>query len=227
ADLLTSCNEEVKAPIDIEGAERRDDCGDLCNRDQQPIERTQSQAKQAADSDRARNTERVFLEQIAGRERDQTNHRSHRQVDVAGQNNCRLADRDDCDERYVEQDLLEVGDREEERRLDRDDGNHGKEDEQDPDFAEPSHQGECSLEAKAAGECRIGWRIDYPHAHASAWPVAAAMIRSCDASSRSNSAATRPSCKTTIRSAMPSTSSSSLEMRTIAMPCAASCEMIR
>ena len=150
----------------------------------------------------------MVAEEIGGQERRQAQHRADRQVDVAREDDHRLAEREQREDRRVDEDELDVREVEE-ARLDA----RGHEHEQDEhgDDAELPQRGRRARRAGAdRGEPRrrpggVG-AVAVMRRRLRGWPVAAATIDSSDASACANSATSRPSRMTRIRSASRSTS---------------------
>src|SRR5262249_48385442 len=139
----------------------------------------------------------------------------------------RLADRAQRDDRSGGEDLLDVRRAEEAVVVDRRRRDDDREREHDPELAEAEEElGERVRARRRRQDLRfLG---DSGHAASSSTrPVAACMIASSVASALANSRMTRPSNSTTMRSAIPSTSGSSDEIIRTATPRAASSDSSR
>src|SRR4051794_36592018 len=227
-DLTALGPREVDAADHVQRAERDDQrwhAGQRHHRAvQQPEERAEEDAGGEGDGDR----DVVVGEEHAGRERADPEHRADGQVDVARDDDDRLADREQRDDRDVEQDVADVL-RVEEARVD---GRRAQDDDrEDADEARLAGADERVDELASAAarllERRRGGLGLRAHAAASSCPVAARTTDSSSASSRVSSRTRRPSCMTSTRSAMPSTSGSSEEIISTASPCAASSDISR
>ena len=134
------------------------------------------------------------------------------QVDVACEDDHRLADCDDGDDRDVLRDVLPV-------RAGQEVGRARAEEDDDPDQGE--HDAELAQPERRSRELlRLHRTEARDHATAST-PAAAWMTRSWVASARDSSATSRPSLMTRTRSLMPRISGSSEEMSRIVRPCVA------
>src|SRR5581483_7789912 len=224
-DLVAAHDEDVRAAENVERGQRDDQAGHPADRDHEtvhdPAPETDAQAREEHhhDGDAVR-----VAEQAGGQVRGQAEHRPDGQVHVAADHDHRLAEREQRENRGVEQDELDV-DGADEPGLDA--GRHGDEDRQDDDDAGfPDLEDALGDPSRAAHSLRDLLRLagdDRLHrALASSWPVAAAMIFSSDASDWASSATRRPSRITRIRSLMCSTSGSSDEIIKIATPSRAS-----
>src|SRR6476469_1251868 len=145
----------------------------------------------------------VDEEELPGQVGGQAHDRPDRQVDVAGDHEQRLPDREQRDDRGVQEQVVDPLPGQEGRPRDRRGGHHRDERDDDAQLA----SGERRLPGGGSG-------------HA-APPVAAWRTFPSVASSLASSAVSRPSCMTSTRSAIPSTSDSSDEIISTAMPRAA------
>src|SRR4051794_28430501 len=215
---------EVRAADDVERAERHHERRHAPEADQRAVDGAEARADGHGDRDDQRDRDaRVVGEERAGGERGEAEHRAHRQVDVAADDDDGLADGEQRDERDVEPDVAQVL-RREVARL----GQVGAADEQrerheQPELAHAEDQlddaaGPALLEDGRDGD---GGGVG-AHAARPRCPVAARTTDSSSASSRSSSAVRRPSCMTSTRSAIPSTSGSSEEIIRTASPWPAS-----
>src|SRR3954454_10566071 len=227
-DLTALGPREVDAADHVQRAERDDQrwhAGQRHHRAvQQPEERAEEDAGGEGDGDR----DVVVGEEHAGRERADPEHRADGQVDVARDDDDRLADREQRDDRDVEQDVADVL-RVEEARVD---GRRAQDDDrEDADEARLAGADERVHELAPAAarllQRRRGGLGLRAHAAASSCPVAARTTDSSSASSRVSSRTRRPSCMTSTRSAIPSTSGSSEEIISTATPWAASSDISR
>src|SRR3984957_14782101 len=167
-------------------------------------------------------------EQVAHDERAQAESRPDRQVHVAGDEDHRLPDAEQRHQGRADQQLLDAAAAGEVVVLEGGDEEYHQHEGQGPGFPgsqgarEPGYPGRPHGRQGRHGRGRGG------HAAACAtWPVAARMILSSVASARANSPVSRPSWMTRMRSATPSTSGSSDEIISTAIPSAASWSMIR
>src|SRR5690606_34600336 len=198
------------AAVDVQGAERDDECRDPGERHDGPVDQAEDRACRDGDQgdDGDRQVRRVE-EQASGEGGGQAEHGTHGEVDVARDDDDRLPHGEHDEDRGREQQVAPPARAEQEARLDQ--GGHaddGEECEGDTGLAtaQEAHAAPPSAGAPAPG----------------APGVAARMTASGVASARSSVAAMRPSRTTSTRSAMPSTSGSSDEIMRTASPSAAS-----
>src|SRR3954469_14210706 len=213
--------QEREAAERVERAQRDDERGHLPERHEDAVEHAaggaEEDAEQHDDNDRHA---RVRGQEVAGHEGGEPEHRADRQVDVAGDDDERLAGGEDREDRRVQREVAQrVG--VDEPRLD-DRGHRDERDERDDD-AELAHPEDELREAPRAGAGGLGGgalrgQCFGAHAASRVWPVAARMTLSSSACSRVSSPVSRPSCMTSTRSAMPRTSGSSLEIIRTASP---------
>ena len=146
---------------------------------------------------------RMGAEEVGGDERRQADHRPDREIDVARQDDHRLAQREQGEDRRVHQDELDVREVDE-ARLDA--RGHDHEQCQHRDDSELAHAEDEVYEPPGivgddGSRRRAGVGRRSHVAAASSWPVAAATIVSSDASACANSATILPSRITRMRSA--------------------------
>src|SRR5262245_7145611 len=213
-DLLAAGPGVVDAPEHVQRAEGDHECRHPGGRDEPTVDRAAGRAEGGGHDDGDRDGQaRGGQEQAAGGEGGQSQHRSDRQVDVAGDDDDRLPDRGDGEDRGPEQQVLDAL-RGQEAWV-----GHGR----DPD---QQHEGgeDAELPGQEPSPRRLrrgGGPTPLFHQGGHAWPVAANITDSSVAPARGRVATRRPSCMTRTRSAMPSTSGSSLETMSTATPCAA------
>src|SRR4051794_7765419 len=227
-DLAALRPDEVDAADHVERAERDHERRHARERDHRAVQQAEERAEQDPGGERDRDRDVVVGEQHAGQERGDPEHRADRQIDVAGDDDDGLADREQRDDRDVEQDVADVLGVEEARVDRRRAEDHDREDADEAHLAGADQRVDELAAAAALGGHRgrrgLGLRA---HAAVSSCPVAARTTDSSSASSRESSRTSRPSCMTRTRSAMPSTSGSSLEIIRTARPWAASSDMSR
>ena len=99
-DLVPACPRAVDPPDDVERAQRHDQAGDAGERDDRPVDRTEAGAdrQREQENDRHRDVRVMPVERPACVRRD-AEHRSDREVDVAGDHDDGLADREQRDDR--------------------------------------------------------------------------------------------------------------------------------
>src|SRR3954452_1156802 len=227
-DLAALRPDEVDAADHVERAERDHERRHARERDHRAVQQAEERAEQDPGGERDRDRDVVVGEQDAGRERGDAEHRADREVDVARDHDDRLADRQQRDDRDIEQDVADVLGVEEARVDRRRAEDDDREDADEADLARADERVDELAPAAAvlAHRRRRGLRLR-AHATPSSWPVAARTTDSSSASSRASSRTSRPSCMTSTRSAMPRTSGSSLEIISTARPWAASSDMSR
>src|SRR5712692_2455144 len=164
----------------------------------------------------------MLAEEIRREEGREAEHRSHGQIDVARQDDERLSERKQREDRRVDEDELDV------RRVDEawlGNSRHCDEENEyrdDAELADAEHEVDDPARiVHRSARCDAVPRVD-GGGHAAALPVAADTIACSDASACANSAAIRPSRITRMRFASRSTSGSSEEMTRIATPSPAS-----
>src|SRR4051794_8675211 len=227
-DLAALRPDEVDAADHVERAERDYERRHARERDHRAVQQAEERAEQDPGGERDRDRDVVVGEQDAGRERGDAEHRADREVDVARDHDDRLADRQQRDDRDIEQDVADVLGVEEARVDRRRAEDDDREDADEADLARADERVDELAPAAAvlAHRRRRGLRLR-AHATPSSWPVAARTTDSSSASSRGSSAVSRPSCMTSTRSAMPRTSGSSLEIISTARPWPASSDISR
>src|SRR5262249_14761474 len=193
-------------------------------------------AEQEADgaADHQHDEDRALGVLLEPARRDEGAHRHHgadREVDLAGDDDQRLADRNDAHQGRRQRHLLEVGGLQE-ARLAQGAGEADDEERQhQPELAGAQQLAERAAAASAArGRDRRGvgrWRHRRASALLRATCAAASRMASRSNATRANSAAMRPPRNTRMRSAMAITSSASSPIRMMAMPSAARCETMR
>src|SRR5208282_4154809 len=217
-DPFPAGDADQAAPEDRHHAEGDDDGGDAQIGDDGALRRhhryAEDERREPADEDRrARDRKR------AAHRRQHADQRADRDVDIAGYNDHRHAERCDGDIGVAEQDVGEVAE-----------GEKARIDEADDDGEPDDRHGEQRLlggetpQRPAARARRANSRRSV-HAASSMFgspPIIAAPTASDVACARSNSATSRPSRMTRTRSLMPSTSGSSLEIIRMATPAPAS-----
>src|SRR3954454_2205584 len=234
-----ACPEGVQAPEDVQGAERDHQRRHLGDGDDGAVERAADRAdRHAREYDEHDRCIRRLDQQRPRRVGGQTQHRADREVDVAGDDHDGLAGGEDGDDRGREEQVAEVLRRQEARVGDLRDHQQQEERSEDahlPHRDEPLHERSPAAPGvrggtrlrRNRGRLVRGRRAHGATAVRSPWPVAASMTLSSSARARGMSSTRRPSCMTRTRSAMPSTSGSSLETMTTARPSAASPESSR
>src|SRR5471032_909776 len=202
-------------------------------RDQRAVHRTNRQADGYAREHRNRYRHvRKHHEETADRIRADTDNGRYRQIDMPHQHHHRHARGEQADDRYIEQDVAQILQVQElgfHRSGGRDQCNqHDKQ-------GRLAAANELCQQVAAFGLGRAhgghGGRMSchhaaFPNMEGDA-PSAALITRSSLASARAISALMRPSCMTRMRSAMPSTSGSSLEIIRTAMPSRTSSASVR
>ena len=162
----------------------------------------------------------VAGEQVAGHEGGEADDRADRQVDVARDDHERLADGEDREDRRVEREVAQRRGLDEARLEDAGDRDQQRERDDDAELADAEDALDEPAGALALERGRSAGASS--RASASPAPVASRMTLSSSASARDSSPVMRPSCMTSTRSAMPSTSGSSLEIISTATPWPAS-----
>src|SRR4051794_20731817 len=217
-DLAAIGPQEREAAERVERAQRHDERRHLAPSGEEAVEQPAGGAHRDRQQEHQRQRHAGVLgEQVAGEEGGEPDDRADRQVDVARDDHERLADGEDREDRRVEREVAQR------RRLDEarleDAGDRDQQRERDDD-AELADAEDALDQAVGALALERGGRGG--HAAASTWPGARRMTPSSSASARDNSPVSRPSCMTSTRSAMPSTSGSSLEIISTASPWPAS-----
>src|SRR5215207_5113687 len=220
-DLAAVGPQEREAAEHVERAEGHDERGHLPPRHEDPVEQPARRPERDAEQEHDRQRKAGMLrQQVPGEVGAQPEHRADREVDVARDEHERLAGGEDREDRRVEREIAQRVGLDEARLEDRGDRDQQRECHDDAELADAEHplgQAACALALRgrrSSGGSGLG-------AHAAAglaWPVAARITLSSSASSRLSSSVRRPSCITSTRSAMPSTSGSSLEIISTATP---------
>ena len=98
-----------RATIDGQSAERGDDRRDACGHDQKRVADPHHHARADADNEHDRDAAvRVRLQPVRRDKGAGGNHRADREVDLARDDDERLAKRDDADQRRGQSDLFEI-----------------------------------------------------------------------------------------------------------------------
>src|SRR3954447_18561118 len=222
---------EVRAADDVQRPDRHHQRRHAAQRDQRAVDRAEAGADRDAQDDDERDRDaRVVAEQGPDGQRGEAQDRADREVDVARDDDDRLPDGQHRDDRHVERDVAQVLAVEEavvvERGADHEDRQHA--DQAQLAYAQQRVEHVAPLAAGARRRHRRrGGGVRDAHAATSACPVAARTTDSSVASSRESAAASRPSCMTSTRSAIPSTSGSSEEIISTARPSPASSDIKR
>src|SRR4051795_6030186 len=217
-DLAAIGPQEREAAVRVEHAQRHDERRHLPPGGEEAVEQPAGRAHRDREHEHERQRHAGVLgEQVAGEEGGEPDDRADRQVDVARDDHERLADGEDREDRRVEREVAQRRRLDEARLEDAGDRDQQRERDDDAELADAEDAfdqavGALALEGGGGGG----------HAAASTWPVARRMTPSSSASARDNSPVSRPSCMTSTRSAMPSTSGSSLEIISTASPWPAS-----
>src|SRR5829696_1386140 len=223
-DLAPVGPQEREAAERVERAERHHQRGHLAPGGEDPVEQPAGGAQAHSEDEHQRQRHaRVAGEQVAGHERGEPDDRADRQVDVARDDHQRLADGEDREDRSVEREVAQRRGLDEARLEDAGDGDQQRERDDDAELADAEDPLDEAPRALALERGGGGGHA----ASASAVPVARRMMLSSVASARDSSPVRRPSCMTSTRSAMPSTSGSSLEIISTATPWPASSDISR
>src|SRR6478735_8741436 len=224
ADLLALRPPGVDALDDVEHAQGHDERRDPAEADEGAGHQSADHADGDAEEHHRQDPVVGPRHELAAGEGGEAHHRSDREVDVPGDHHGGLADREQYQDRGVEQQVLDALVGQEERV-----GQVGAEDQQDQrpgdgDLAGPEDRVHERGRTAFRRLRRVRGALD-GGGHAAALPlrpVAAAMTDSSVAPPRGISATRRPSCITSTRSAMPMTSGRSEEIISTARPSAAS-----
>src|SRR5215472_846750 len=225
--LVPAHDEDVDSADDVESGQRDHEAWHPADGHHEPVgdaaAETDSQARE--EDNRDGDTGRV-PEEVRRHIRRQAQYRADGQVHVPAYDHHRLAEREESVHGGVTEDELDVRLVDEPRldaRRDRDEHDQDGNDAGLPDPGNPL--GELTRAGSGGGAGRIP-ALGQRCAHSAcpwSWPVAAAMIFSSETSAWLNSAVSRPSRITRIRSPMRSTSGSSEEIIKTATPSLASC----
>src|SRR3954468_9503119 len=219
-DLPAARPEERQSAEGIQRPQRHDECGDLAPCRQHSVEQSAGGAERdAQDEDGHERHPRVLGEQVTGQEGGQAEHRALREVDVAGDDDQRLACGEDGEDRRVDREVAQRVRVDETRLQDRGHRDQDRQRDEDAELADTEHP----LRQVARARALDGGDGFGAHAATSpTCPVARRITLSSSASARLSSPVRRPSCMTSTRSAMPRTSGSSLEIMSTATPSPAS-----
>src|SRR5262245_54970760 len=227
-DLVAAGPGRVDAADDVERRERHDEARHARDRHDRPLDDPPAEPDERRDQEDDDGRDVLVVdEHDAGRVGGDADDRADGQVHVAGDDDQRLPDGEQADDRGAGEDLLEARDLDEPWVLDRRRPDHERERHQDAELAEAQERLGDAVRAGALdrrGGCLCG--ADARHA-ASAKPVAARMIDCSSASPRANSPDTRPSKSTHVRSALCRPPRSSQEITSTATPSAARVESSR
>src|SRR3954470_18029267 len=218
-DLAPVRPQERQAAERVERPQRHDERRPLAPGGEEAVEQPARRAHQDRQQEHQRQGHaRMLGEQVAGQEGGEPDDRADRQVDVARDDHERLADREDREDRRVEREVAQRGGLQEARLEDAGEGDPQRERDDDAELADAEDALDEAAGALALDGCGGGRQA----AASSTWPVASRITLSSSASARDSSPVRRPSCMTSTRSAMPSTSGSSLEIIRTATPWPAS-----
>src|SRR5471032_54490 len=225
-DLSTPHDESVDAADDVQHREGHHETRHPADDGEEAVHESARNADREAHDEHEHDRDAVVMpEEIGGEKGRQPQHGSDREIDVAGEHDHRLTQSEQGEDRRVDEDELDVRQVEEPRLDRRRDEHEQREHRDDPELPDAEDEIDESARVGRFGKRRAPRAWVERRRHAAAWslcPVAAATIDSSDASPWANSATSRPSRMTRMRSARRSTSGSSDEMMRIATPSAAS-----
>src|SRR5215469_13388948 len=228
-DLLAAEQQDVDAADDVQRGQRHDQARHPPGGHHDPVGSAARQADAQADKEHQRDGDaRMRPEEVRGGVRREPEHGPDGKVHVPADHDHRLAEGEQREHRGVDEDELDVRRAEEpglHRRGDRDDDGQHHDDARFPDPEDPLGEGRPSRPPVgvplAPGALLAPRDQRRPH-FAAFWPMAADMTASSDASSWLNSATSRPSRITRMRSLTPRTSGSSDEIISTPTPLLAS-----